>query len=118
MVLILSASAQHVNVEVILREAPSSPGSRHIEQLLDDFHHTGPNGTHVCLVLEVLGPNIPTVIEERYSAGRLPADIACSVAWQVALTIGFLHKNNVAHGGKLSLIFFTYCVNSSNQRQC
>jgi Mg2+/Co2+ transporter CorC len=64
MVLILSASAQHVNVEVILREAPSSPGSRHIEQLLDDFHHTGPNGTHVCLVLEVLGPNIPTVIDD------------------------------------------------------
>ncbi len=38
-------------------------GRKDIVQLLDHFDHLGPNGTHQCLVLEVLGRNMQSVAE-------------------------------------------------------
>ncbi|RWA08288.1 hypothetical protein EKO27_g6804 [Xylaria grammica] len=32
-------------------------------RLLDCFHHTGPNGTHNCLVMELIGPSLSRVLE-------------------------------------------------------
>ncbi|RPB18833.1 kinase-like protein [Terfezia boudieri ATCC MYA-4762] len=34
------------------------PGYSRVLRLLDHFNHTGSNGTHLCLVAEVLGPSI------------------------------------------------------------
>jgi serine/threonine-protein kinase SRPK3 len=48
-------------------------------QLLDHFDHTGPNGTHRCLVLELLGPSVLSEAES-YPSNRLPGNIA----WQAS----------------------------------
>lgn len=77
------------------------PGSKHVVQLIDDFQHTGPNGTHSCLVFEVLGPNVPTVISARFIDGRLPGTIAKEVCKQVLLGLNFLHQHQIGHGGAL-----------------
>ncbi|QPG77104.1 hypothetical protein FOA43_004507 [Brettanomyces nanus] len=38
------------------------PGKHHIVQLLDHFIHEGPNGEHVCMVFEVLGENMLSLL--------------------------------------------------------
>ncbi|VEU22081.1 DEKNAAC103058 [Brettanomyces naardenensis] len=38
------------------------PGKKHIVQLLDHFIHHGPNGEHVCMVFEVLGENMLSLL--------------------------------------------------------
>lgn len=34
--------------------------------MLDEFELEGPNGTHQCLVFELLGPSIPHTIDELF----------------------------------------------------
>ncbi|POW19704.1 hypothetical protein PSHT_04348 [Puccinia striiformis] len=50
----------------------SPPGYCHVATLLDHFKHEGPNGTHVCLVFEVLGESVDA-LKERYK--KVPAPI-------------------------------------------
>ncbi|KAI1167962.1 kinase-like protein [Nemania serpens] len=71
------------------------PGQHHLVPLLDHFTVVGPNGTHDCLVLELLGPSVSEVAE-RF--GRLPPDIAKSTAYQALLGIDFLSRQKIAHG--------------------
>lgn len=80
----------------------SEPGSQHIVRLLDDFSHVGPNGVHTCVVLELLGPNIPAVIEAQFADARLPGAIAKRTCKEVLLALAFLHEHRIGHGGKWS----------------
>ena len=38
--------------------------STYIVHLLDDFLHQGPNGSHQCLVFELLGPSVDAVVAD------------------------------------------------------
>lgn len=78
------------------------PGRNHVMQMLDHFEETGPNGTHGCLVLELLGPNVPDLIDSYYSDERLPARLAKSVARQALSGVDFLSTHQIGHGGKFS----------------
>jgi serine/threonine-protein kinase SRPK3 len=78
----------------------SHPGGQHIVRLLDDFPHTGPNGTHTCLVFELLGHSFPTVTEERFADARLPGVLAKRVCKEMLLAVDFLHKQGIGHGGQ------------------
>jgi len=44
----------------------NSGSNFNIVQLLDNFEHSGPNGKHMCMVFEILGENLLTVIK-RYA---------------------------------------------------
>ncbi|KXJ93735.1 kinase-like domain-containing protein [Microdochium bolleyi] len=76
-------------------------------QLLDEFTHDGPNGTHRCLAFEPMGPSVNTMVEElpqfkppRWEMKvRYPPAMAKSILRQALQGLEFLHKNNVAHGG-------------------
>lgn len=76
----------------------SHPGKKHIIQLWDHFKHVGPNGIHVCLILELLGPSVVSEAES-YKDGRLPADVAWEACKQTAQGLEYIHANNIAHGG-------------------
>ncbi|KAJ5749401.1 hypothetical protein N7533_006429 [Penicillium manginii] len=78
----------------------SSP--THVVQLLDDFDLTGPNGFHRCLVYELLGPNIPDVIDAQFSGGRLPGKLAKIIAKQSLSGLNDLHQRNIGHGGTVT----------------
>lgn len=67
-------------------------------RLLDDFYHTGPNGVHACLVLELLEPSVPAVIEAQFADGRLPGVVAKRACKEALLALDFLHKHRVGHG--------------------
>lgn len=90
------------------------PGQSHLVQLLDYFAHVGPNGTHSCLVLELLGPSVPDVINLLYRDERLPAALAKSTARQALLGIDFLAWQKIGHGGKSAMLTFNFLPTSSN----
>ncbi len=49
------------------------PGKKHVVHLLDFFYLDGPNGRHLCLIFDVLGPQVSSVAErcpdDRSTAG-------------------------------------------------
>ncbi|KAJ1964166.1 serine/threonine protein kinase, CMGC [Dipsacomyces acuminosporus] len=53
-------------------------GKNHVAQMLDSFEHSGPNGRHICMVFEVLGENLLSLLRNarRYSSMREVVDAA------------------------------------------
>ncbi|KAI0809592.1 kinase-like protein [Xylaria sp. FL0064] len=74
------------------------PGSRHLMPMLDHFQLDGPNGTHDCLVLELLGPSVPDLLDARFRGERLPGKLAKKIAEQALLGLDYLHQQKIGHG--------------------
>lgn len=68
------------------------PGCRHCVSLLDHFRHKGPNGSHVCMVFEVLGENLLGLIK-RYQHRGVPTHIVQQIAKQVLLGLDYMHRS-------------------------
>ncbi|KAJ9099262.1 hypothetical protein QFC21_004143 [Naganishia friedmannii] len=66
------------------------PGRDHTVQLLDDFRHEGENGSHVCMVFEVLGENLLGLIK-RYQHRGVPQHIVKQITKQVLMGLDYLH---------------------------
>ena len=73
------------------------PGRQYIAFLIDHFELHGPNGTHLCLVSEVLGPSLAYLIGKNL---QLRGSVARKVARQLAEAVAFLHSQGVCHGGR------------------
>ncbi|EQL38806.1 CMGC/SRPK protein kinase, variant 2 [Blastomyces dermatitidis ATCC 26199] len=65
-------------------------GRHHILPFLHQFKHIGPNGVHVCFVLEVLGHHLYFQCS-KYKDGRLPVRAIKRIARQLLLGLDFLH---------------------------
>lgn len=87
-----------VDLRAIRSVLPESP---HLMQMLDHFEGKGPNGSHDCLVLELLGSSVSDLVEKRFLDVRLPGKLAKSIARQALLGVNLLHQQRIAHGGKL-----------------
>ncbi|KAG6047301.1 hypothetical protein E4U39_000588 [Claviceps sp. Clav50 group G5] len=74
------------------------PGSSYVNQMLDHFTLVGPNGTHTCLVLELVGPNVAEFVEHYGLYRRLPAKLAKLFARQTLQGLDFLAANDIGHG--------------------
>lgn len=85
----------------ILKKLAFRQPLKHTVHLLDDFDLKGPNGSHNCLVYELLGPNIPDTIDAYFPGGRLPGKLAKIIAKQSLIGLIDLHQMNIAHGGRL-----------------
>ncbi|KAJ2744375.1 serine/threonine protein kinase, CMGC [Coemansia sp. BCRC 34301] len=46
-------------------------GRDHVARMLDSFEHSGPNGRHVCMVFEVLGENLLSLLRNAQRYGSL-----------------------------------------------
>ena len=86
------AEAARDEVELLSQVAEGDPGGeRHCVRLLDWFEHAGPHGTHVCMVFEVLGDNLLSLIKAfRYRGVPLPAVRA--LTRQVLVGLDYLHS--------------------------
>ncbi|KAG9943986.1 kinase-like protein, partial [Aureobasidium melanogenum] len=69
-------------------------------QLLDSFQHNGPNGVHDCLVLELLGPSVASVVEKQCASDKLPGNVAKKACKQLGLALAVLHRQGIGHGGQ------------------
>ncbi|KAG6261908.1 hypothetical protein E4U47_008058 [Claviceps purpurea] len=74
------------------------PGSSYVNQVLDHFTLAGPNGTHNCLVLELVGPNVAEFVDSYCIDHRLPAKLAKLFAKQALQGLDFLVANGIVHG--------------------
>ncbi|KAM0265362.1 hypothetical protein ACHAQJ_000203 [Trichoderma viride] len=75
----------------IVQANPDHPGRKHVVSLLDSFEHKGPNGTHMCMVFEVLGENLLGLIK-RWNHRGIPMSIVKQITKQVLLGLDYLHR--------------------------
>ncbi|VUC34112.1 unnamed protein product [Clonostachys rosea] len=75
----------------IVQAKPNHPGRKHVVSLLDSFEHKGPNGTHVCMVFEVLGENLLGLIK-RWNHRGIPMPLVKQITKQVLLGLDYLHR--------------------------
>jgi serine/threonine-protein kinase SRPK3 len=66
-------------------------GRAHVVQLLDHFRHRGPHGEHVCMVFEVLGENLLSLIK-KYKRRGIPELVVKQITRQVLLGLDYLHR--------------------------
>ncbi|KAH9923759.1 kinase-like protein [Epithele typhae] len=66
-------------------------GRSHVISFLDHFRHKGPNGTHVCMVFEVLGENLLGLIKRHQNKG-VPMHIVKQTAKQILLGLDYMHR--------------------------
>ncbi|KAL0978811.1 hypothetical protein UPYG_G00176040 [Umbra pygmaea] len=76
---------------------PNDPSRERVVQLLDDFKISGVNGTHVCMVFEVLGHHLlKWIIKSNYQG--LPLPCVKSIIRQVLQGLDYLHtKCKIIH---------------------
>ncbi|XP_046896175.1 SRSF protein kinase 1a isoform X2 [Hypomesus transpacificus] len=76
---------------------PDDPNREMVVQLLDDFKISGINGTHVCMVFEVLGHHLlKWIIKSNYQG--LPLPCVKSIIRQVLQGLDYLHtKCKIIH---------------------
>ncbi|CAI7592512.1 unnamed protein product [Penicillium discolor] len=71
-------------------------GYDHVCHMVDDFEHSGPNGTHVCLVFELMGETLRS-FGAWFIENRLPNYVMRRFTIQLLLVLDFAHEHNVIH---------------------
>ena len=96
-------------LQSLARVCKESQSSQVIVQLLDEFSLHGPNGTHQCLVFELLGPTVDQVIIEYDNYSDVPEmslepSIKLKICEQLLKAVAFIHEASYAHGGTIRCI--------------
>ncbi|KAL6713257.1 hypothetical protein ACLMJK_008722 [Lecanora helva] len=118
---ILSADDSKVSRELdtlqLLQARSEESPRRPIVQFIDNFLHQGPNGTHQCLVFELLGPTLEFVLNDIY-CGDYPATeailepyIILKFCEQLLQNIAFIHEVGYVHGD-ISISNFAFTSNN------
>lgn len=78
--------------------------ARNIVQVLDWFIHNGPNGSHQCLVLELLGPTLNDIVGDYIGilmdGDLLDAETMLRITRQLLKAMVSIHGAGYAHGSK------------------
>ncbi|ANQ07789.1 Protein kinase domain-containing protein [Plasmodium coatneyi] len=61
-----------------------------VVSFIDSFEHKGPNGTHVCMVFEFMGPNLLSLIK-HYDYKGIPLNLVRKIATHVLIGLQYLH---------------------------
>ena len=82
----------------------------HVLSMLDHFDHIGPNGVHLCLVFEAMGPSILDMTAAFAPENAVPED-AVFPYWmgkellrRMLLGICEMHQAGVVHAGIASFL--------------
>lgn len=73
-------------------------GYDYICHLLDDFEHQGPNGTHMCLVFELMGETLRS-FGVWFQEHMIPFPVMHRFAIQLVVALDFAHEDGVIHTG-------------------
>ncbi|KAI8712248.1 Protein kinase domain-containing protein [Fusarium sp. LHS14.1] len=71
-------------------------GYNYVCHLIEDFEHQGPNGTHTCLVFELMGETLRS-FGVWFSEHMIPPAIMHRFAIQLVLALDFAHEHDVIH---------------------
>jgi serine/threonine-protein kinase SRPK3 len=76
----------------------SGPGKDRIMQLLDQFTFNGPNGKHFCLVMEVAGNNLLSLIREYdYKGLGITNKLLTLIARDILSGLQCMHETKIIH---------------------
>ncbi|KAG0214953.1 serine/threonine protein kinase, CMGC group [Mortierella sp. GBA30] len=78
-------------LERVVHANPDASGRKYVVELLDHFMHEGPNGSHVCMVFEVLGENLLSLIK-RYRHRGIPMHLVQQIIYQVLMGLDYMHR--------------------------
>lgn len=74
--------------------------SSYIVKLLDRFIVDGPNGKHLALVFELLGPNVRSLVGSEYpDRTNIDPSTVMRMTEQLLKAVEFIHQTGFAHGG-------------------
>jgi len=73
---------------------------KHVCHLVDYFEHKGPNGTHVCLVFEIMGEALRS-FGLWFKECMVPTTVMRKFSWQLVVALDFAHASGVIHTGML-----------------
>ncbi|CAJ0941216.1 unnamed protein product, partial [Mesorhabditis belari] len=86
------AALDEIKLLTAVRESDAGDvGRERVVQLLDEFNVNGINGTHVCMVFEVLGCNLLKMIIRTNYTG-LPLELVRRIIKQVLEGLAYLHE--------------------------
>ncbi|GJJ15431.1 hypothetical protein Clacol_009708 [Clathrus columnatus] len=99
-------SINPTELEIIRYLSRQANYDNYITILLDTFIHEGPNGKHLCLVFEPMGPSTESMVPRppEYPPKQPETIVRCSkLAAKKILSdalqgLAFLHENNIVHG--------------------
>ena len=95
-IIIADASENSPELKVLSKNLDSTQtGGDKIVIPENHFWIDGPNGSHLCLVLPVMGPDVSSIFFRPVDIGKLSR----SIAFQAVQGIAFLHSNGICHGG-------------------
>ncbi|XP_072134770.1 SRSF protein kinase 1-like [Mobula birostris] len=78
-------------LKAVRNSDPNDPNKEKVVQLLDDFKTSGVNGSHVCMVFEVLGHHLlKWIIKSNYQG--IPISCVKSIIRQVLQGLDYLHS--------------------------
>lgn len=79
---------------------PDSPYSKYVVRLLDHFIIEGPNGAHLALAFELMGPNVRSIVKTEYhDRADVDPTTILKMTEQVLKALEFIHQTGFAHGG-------------------
>ncbi|KAF8465485.1 kinase-like domain-containing protein [Kalaharituber pfeilii] len=95
---------------VLGSKQPIHPGRSHLVQLKETFTISGPNGAHLCLILELMGPTLTDMVsrDPRYRFPRedgsgwrycYPIPASKEICRQLLCALDYIHKQGFTHGG-------------------
>ncbi|KAF5566762.1 CMGC SRPK kinase [Fusarium phyllophilum] len=106
-ILVSDEADQSQEVKILHHLAKVAPleSSQWTTQLLAEFEHKGPNGTHKCLVFEPMGPSVNQMLldladrERKFpSEMKYPPETAKRILRDSLKGLVFLHKHGISHG--------------------
>ncbi|EMD36241.1 hypothetical protein CERSUDRAFT_115202 [Gelatoporia subvermispora B] len=75
---------------------PQALGYRYICHLLDDFVFQGPNGSHICIVTELMGPTALDIF--RCLTAAMPLSLVKRISKHLLLALQYMHDEcNIVH---------------------
>lgn len=79
-------------IKILKQVAEGDPSdTKCVVKLLDHFKHSGPNGSHVCMVFEFLGDNLLTLIKYTDYRG-IPLNVVREICRHVLIGLDYLHR--------------------------
>mmetsp|Transcript_27326 Transcript_27326/g.63705 ORF Transcript_27326/g.63705 Transcript_27326/m.63705 type:complete len:585 (+) Transcript_27326:81-1835(+) len=93
-----TVTEQAIDEIALLEKLADSSASEpsHVAQLQAHFWHTGPNGRHKCMVFEVMGENLLSLVK-YYDYDGLPYPMVKRISRHTLLGLAYIHERGIVH---------------------